>query len=210
MGITVSMGLGLLLGGLAGYFGGWTDALTMRLVEFLLAVPSLYFIIAARSYFQVKAGPGGAGLTSVQLYALVILLLSLIGWAGPARVIRGMVLSTRELEYVQAARAMGAGTMRILWLHILPNTLSYVIVASTIMVPGYILAEVGLSFLNVGIEDPNVSWGNMLNEAQSVPIIQGQPWLLAAPGGAIFATVMAFNFLGDGLRDALDPKHGGR
>jgi peptide/nickel transport system permease protein len=118
-----------------------------------------------------------------------------------------MVLSIKEQDFVTAERAMGASTLRILWLHILPNTMSYVIISATIAIPGYILGEVSLSFLGVGITDPAVSWGIMLEQAQSLSTITDFPWLLFAPAAAIFVTVMAFNFLGDGLRDALDPRH---
>lgn len=209
VGIALSLVIGMFLGGLAGYFGGWLDTLIMRLVEFLLSIPTLYLIIAVRAYFQTNTlfGIGGASLNSTQMYLMIIILLSLIGWAGLARVIRGMVLSLREQEYVLAERALGASTLRIIWRHILPNTMSYVIVSATIAVPGYILGEVALSYLGVGIQEPQVSWGLMLNDAQSIPAMKNTPWLLFAPAAAIFLTVMAFNFLGDGLRDALDPKH---
>jgi peptide/nickel transport system permease protein len=132
--------------------------------------------------------------------------LALIGWAGLARIIRGMVLSIRQQEYVAAAEALGMGRLRVIARHILPNTLSFVIVAATISIPAYILGEVVLSFLGLGVQDPAASWGNMLNQARGVRILTSFPWLLFAPGAAIFVTVMAFNFLGDGLRDALDPR----
>lgn len=209
VGITISLAIGMFMGGLAGYFGGWFDSFTMRFVEFLLSIPTLYLIIALRAYFQTNTfmGIGGASLSSSEMYLMIVVLLAFIGWAGQARVIRGMVLSLREQEYVLAERALGASTFRIIWLHILPNTLSYVIVSATIAVPGYILGEVALSYLGVGIQEPQVSWGILLNNAGSLNAMKNTPWLLFAPGAAIFLTVMAFNFLGDGLRDALDPKH---
>jgi len=122
-----------------------------------------------------------------------------------ARVIRGMALSLRERQFVLAARALGQSHWRIITRHVLPNTLSYVIVAATLSIPYYILGEVVLSYLGVGIQEPDASWGNMLSEAQNLEHLQSFPWLLA-PGGAIFITVLAFNFLGDGLRDAADTK----
>ena len=133
-------------------------------------------------------------------------ILAFIGWAGVARIIRGLVLSIRKNEFVTAAEALGFSRARIIIRHILPNTMSFVIVAATVAVPGYILGEVVLSFLGVGVQEPAASWGNMLNQARSIRALTAFPWLLYVPGLAIFVTVMAFNFLGDGLRDALDPR----
>ncbi len=145
-------------------------------------------------------------LPSQQVYLGIVAILAFIGWAGLARVIRGLVLSIRRNEYVTAAEALGVSRFRIIARHILPNTMSFVIVAATISVPGYILGEVVLSFLGVGVQEPAASWGNMLNQARSLRALTSFPWLLYVPGVAIFLTVMAFNFLGDGLRDALDPR----
>lgn len=208
LGITISLIIGMLVGSIAGYFGGVWDGVLMRLVEFLMAVPGLYLIIALRAYFQTETvlGFGGRNMSSTQLYLVIVVILAFIGWAGQARVIRGMVLSIKEQDFVTAQRALGASTLRIIVRHILPNTLSYVIVAATISIPAYILGEVALSFLGVGIQEPDVSWGLMLQAAQSVPTMRNAPWLLYAPAVSIFLTVFAFNFLGDGLRDALDPK----
>jgi len=209
VGITISLLIGMFMGSLAGYFGGWWDVAIMRVVEFLLSIPSLYLIIALRAYFQTEGvlGIGGSQVTSGQMYLIIIVILSLIGWAGQARVIRGMVLAIKETDFVTAERALGASTLRIITCHILPNTMSYVIISATIAVPGYILGEVALSYLGVGIQEPQVSWGIMLEDAQSSSAISDCPWLLFAPASLIFITVFAFNFLGDGLRDALDPKH---
>jgi peptide/nickel transport system permease protein len=120
-----------------------------------------------------------------------------------------MALSIRRMDYVAAAEALGAGRMRVLWRHILPNTLSFVVVAATLAVPGYILGEVFLSFLGVGVQEPAASWGNMLHQARSLRVLGSFPWMVAAPGLAILVTVMAYNLVGDGLRDALDPRDGG-
>ncbi|HVP70042.1 MAG TPA: ABC transporter permease, partial [Gemmatimonadaceae bacterium] len=139
----------------------------------------------------------------------IVSILALVGWASLARVIRGLVLSIRESEYVTAAEALGIGRVRILVRHILPNTLSFAIVAATLAIPGYILGEVVLSFLGVGVQEPAASWGNMLGQARSLRVLTSFPWLLAVPAAAIFVTVMAFNLLGDGLRDALDPRGAG-
>jgi len=199
VGIAISFTLGLLLGGISGYFGGWVDNLVMRGTELLLSIPGLYLIIALRSVFPVS-------LPSQQVYLAIVVILAFIGWAGLARVIRGMVLSIRRQEFVAAAEALGVPRLRIIARHILPNTMSFVIVAATISIPGYILGEVFLSFLGVGVQEPAASWGNMLNQARSLRVLTSFPWLLWAPGTAIFLTVMAFNFFGDGLRDALDPR----
>lgn len=204
LGILVSYTLGLLFGGIAGYFGGWVDTLLMRLCEVLMSIPALYLILALRASFPT-------GMRSDVLYLVIVLILSLVVWASLARVIRGMVLALRREEYVTAAQALGVPAWRVIARHILPNTASFVIVAATLSVPGYILGEVALSFLGAGIQEPVASWGNMLQQAQSLRVLSDFPWLLA-PGAAIFLTVLAFNFLGDGLRDALDPRHlgGGR
>jgi len=205
VGIAISFTIGLLLGGISGYFGGWVDSLIMRSTELLLTIPGLYLIVALRTVFP-------SDLPSQQVYLGIVAILAFIGWAGLARVIRGIVLSIRSREYVAAAEALGMSRLRIIARHILPNTLSFVIVAATIAVPGYILGEVFLSFLGVGVQEPSASWGNMLNQARSLRVLSSFPWMLFAPGTAIFVTVMAFNFFGDGLRDALDPRKvlGGR
>jgi peptide/nickel transport system permease protein len=199
VGIAISFTLGLLLGGVSGYFGGWVDSLIMRSTELLLSIPALYLIVALRGVFPLD-------LPSQQTYLAIVAILSFIGWAALARVIRGMVLSIRQAEFVLAAQAMGASSLRIIVRHILPNTLSFTIVAATVAVPGYILGEVFLSFLGVGVQPPAASWGNMLIAARSERVLTSFPWMLLAPGVAIFLTVMAFNFFGDGLRDALDPR----
>jgi peptide/nickel transport system permease protein len=199
VGIAISFTLGLLLGGVAGYFGGIADTVIMRVTELLLSIPALYLIIALRAVFPVD-------LPSRQIYLGIVGILAFIGWAGLARVIRGLVLSMRKSEFVAAAEALGFSRLRIIARHVIPNTMSYVIVAATLSIPGYILGEVVLSFLGVGVQEPSASWGNMLNQARSIRALTSFPWLLAVPGAAIFLTVMAFNFLGDGLRDALDPR----
>ena len=205
VGIAISFTLGLLLGGIAGYFGGFADTVIMRVTELLLSIPSLYLIIALRAVFPMD-------LPSHQVYLGIVAILAFIGWAGLARVIRGLVLSMRKNDYVTAAEALGFSRARVIARHVLPNTMSYVIVAATLSIPGYILGEVVLSFLGVGVQEPSASWGNMLNQARSIRALTTFPWLLLVPGTAIFLTVMAFNFLGDGLRDALDPRRvtGGR
>jgi peptide/nickel transport system permease protein len=198
VGILLSFSFGMIIGGISGYFSGGTDTVIMRLCELIMSIPALYLIISLRAAFP-------PGMSSVEVYAMIIVILSFIGWAGMARVIRGMTLSLREQQFVLAARSLGQSHMKIIVRHILPNTFSYVIVAATLSVPYYIIGEVVLSYLGVGIQEPNASWGNMLTAAQNTTYLQNYPWLFA-PGVAIFITVLAFNFLGDGLRDAADTK----
>jgi peptide/nickel transport system permease protein len=198
IGIVLSFTFGMMIGGISGYFSGRTDTIIMRLCELIMSIPALYLIISLRAAFP-------ADMSSAKVYAMIIIILSFIGWASMARVIRGMTLSLREQQFVLAARALGQSHLKVIVRHILPNTFSYVIVAATLSVPYYILGEVVLSFLGVGIQEPNASWGNMLTAAQNTEYLRNYPWLLA-PGAAIFITVLAFNFLGDGLRDAADTK----
>ena len=190
--------IGLLYGGISGYYGGVLDMLMMRFAEAVMAIPSFYLLIILAAILP-------SGMTSTQRFCLIVIILALIGWAGFARVVRGMVLSIKEEDFVQAERVMGASKMRIILKHILPQTTSYVIIAMTLSIPSYILAESGLSFLGLGIQQPDSSWGNMLKEAQEFTNILYRPWLLA-PGGLIFIAVLSFNLLGDAIRDILDPK----
>lgn len=190
--------IGLLYGGISGYFGGVIDILMMRFAEAVMAIPSFYLLIILAAILP-------SGMTSVQRFGLIIVILALIGWAGFARVVRGMVLSIKKEDFVLAEKTIGASSLRIILKHILPQTTSYVIIAMTLSVPSYILAESGLSFLGLGIQQPDASWGNMLKEAQEFTNILYRPWLLA-PGGLIFLAVLSFNLLGDAIRDYLDPK----
>lgn len=190
--------IGLIYGGISGYYGGIIDTIMMRFAEAVMAIPSFYLLIILAAILP-------SGMTSVQRFALIVIILALIGWAGFARVVRGMVLSIKKEDFVLAEKTMGASDLRIILRHILPQTTSYVIIAMTLAVPSYILAESGLSFLGLGIQQPDASWGNMLKEAQEFTNILYRPWLLA-PGGLIFIAVLAFNLLGDAIRDFLDPK----
>lgn len=190
--------IGLLYGGISGYFGGKVDSIMMRFAEAIMSIPSFYLLIILASILP-------SGMTSTQRFLLIVIILALIGWAGFARVVRGMVLSIKNQEYVQAAKSIGASKMRIITKHILPQTTSFVIVAMTLSVPSYILSESGLSFLGLGIQQPDASWGNMLKEAQEFTNILYRPWLLT-PGFLIFVSVLAFNVIGDTIRDILDPQ----
>jgi peptide/nickel transport system permease protein len=199
IGIAISFPLGMLVGGLAGYFGGAIDAVLMRLVEVLMTIPSIYLLVALAAVLP-------AGISSTQRFLLIVLITSLVGWAGLARVIRGQVLSIKEQEFVQATRVMGGRSLYIITRHILPQTATYGIIAATLAIPGFILAEAVLSFIGLGIQQPDASWGNMLTLATNASILVLQPWLVWPPAILIVVTSLAFNLLGDGLRDALDPR----
>lgn len=190
--------IGLLYGGISGYFGGKVDMLMMRFAEAIMSIPSFYLLIILAAILP-------SNMTSIQRFMLIVVILALIGWAGFARVVRGMVLSIKTQEFVQSAQSIGASRLRIIIKHILPQTTSYVIVAMTLSVPSYILSESGLSFLGLGIQQPDASWGNMLKEAQEYINILYRPWLLT-PGFLIFVAVLSFNLIGDTIRDVLDPK----
>ncbi len=199
IGVFISFTLGLIIGGISGYFGGITDTLLMRFVELLMSFPAFYLLLSLTAALP-------RDLTSIQRYILIVVILSFLGWPGLARVIRGMVLSLKEEEYALAARAVGAGNFKIILRHILPNTFSYAIVAATLRIPGYIIGESALSLLGLGINEPQPSWGNMLSlQAMSPANLQQYPWIIV-PAFFIFFAIMAFNLLGDGLRDAFDPK----
>jgi ABC-type dipeptide/oligopeptide/nickel transport system permease subunit len=201
IGISITLLLGFIVGGLAGYYGGTVDFAAMRLVELLMSIPGLYLLLALRSALM------GPGLSPTQTYMVIIVILSVIGWAGTARIIRGMTLSIRNRPFVLAAESMGQPVPWILVKHILPNLASYLLVAATLAIPGYILAEAALSFLGLGISEPSASWGLMLKQSQGNMIVFFMNfWWMLTPGLAIFVTVIAYNVLGDVLRDIVDPK----
>jgi len=198
VGVAISFTLGLIIGGISGYFGGLVDIILMRLAELVMSFPGFYLLLTLRVIIP-------STLSSTAVFFLIVIILSFIGWASLARIIRGMVLSIKEEEYVLGAKAIGASHGRIIIRHLLPNTLSYCLVAATLSIPGYILGESALSLLGLGINEPQASWGNMLAEARNIQNMVTAPWILT-PGVLIFIAIMAFNFLGDGLRDAFDPK----
>jgi len=199
VGILISFPMGLLVGGISGYFGGWVDAVLMRIVEVLMTLPAIYLLVALAAVLP-------PGLSSSQRFLLIVLITSFVGWAGVARVIRGEVLSLRERAFVQAARAMGGRSLYIILRHVLPQTATYVIISATLAIPSFILSEAVLSLIGLGIQQPDPSWGNMLSLATNASILVLQPWLVWSPALLIVLTVLAFNLLGDGLRDALDPR----
>ncbi|MDC0497463.1 ABC transporter permease subunit [bacterium] len=201
IGISITLIVGFLVGSLAGYYGGAFDFVAMRLVELLMSIPALYLLLALRSALI------SPDFSSAQVFIIIVVILSVIGWAGTARIIRGMTLSIRQRSFVVAAESMGQSVPMILIKHILPNIASYLLVAATLAIPGYILAEAALSFLGLGISEPSASWGLMLKQSQGNMIVFFMDfWWMLTPGFAIFVTVIAYNVLGDVLRDIVDPK----
>ena len=198
-GMIITYPLALLIGGISGYFGGIIDSIIMRLAEVLMTFPSIYLLVALSSILSPK-------LTSTQRFLLIIIITSVISWAGLARIIRGQVLSIKELEFVQAAKVMGGNPIYIIVRHVLPQTATYIIISATLTIPSFIGAEAVLSLIGLGIQQPDPSWGNMLSLASNASILVLQPWLILPPAILIIITVLSFNVLGDGLRDALDPR----
>ena len=197
VGVIVSFVLGVLLGGISGYYGGTADIVIQRVIEFIRAMPSIPLWLALSA-----AIPKDWPVTRV--YFAITIILSLIGWTGLARVVRGRFLSLREEDFVQAARFAGASEGRIIVRHMTPSFLSHIIASVTLAVPSMILSETSLSFLGLGMRPPALSWGVLLREAQNLQAVALAPWLLA-PGLLVVIAVLAFNFVGDGLRDAADP-----
>lgn len=192
----IALALGLTLGLIAGFHGRWVDEVIMRLADVTLAFPTLLLLIAMVAAFQPSL-------------TVVLVTIGVVGWAGMARLVRGQVLVVRQLEYVQAVRALGAGDVRILLRHILPNVVAPVVIAATLGVAGAIMAEAALSFLGLGVQPPTPSWGAMIADGRDLAQLRDAPWTSVFPGAAIGAAVLGFNLLGDALRDALDPRHGG-
>ena len=200
MGLAVGFALGLFFGGLSGYYGGGIDMLIQRLIEFLQSLPTLPLWMALAALVPPEW-------TQIQVYFGISLVLATVGWTGLARVVRGKLISLREEDYVLAAKLSGLSELAIITRHLLPGFLSYLIVHLTLAIPQMILGETALSFLGLGIQPPAVSLGTLLQDSQNVQTVTINPWLLL-PGGLVVIIVIAFNFLGDGLRDAADPyKH---
>lgn len=200
IGVLIAFPIGTVLGGISGYFGGWIDATIMRVAEVLMTLPSIYLLVALASVLPDRV-------SSAQRFLLIVVITSFISWAGLARVIRGQVLSIKEREFVQAARAMGGKPLYIILRHVLPQTATYLIISATLAIPSFIVAESILSLIGLGIQPPDPSWGNLLSIATNTSILLFQPWLIWPPAVLIILTVLAFNLLGDGLRDALDPRN---
>ncbi len=196
IGAGISFLLGMLVGGVAGYFGGWLDNLLMRVCEMVNLIPGFYLMLTLRAVFPLT-------MDSRMVYLMIVIIMSFIGWASLARVVRGQVLSISRRPFVLSAKAIGMSDWEIILRHVLPHTFSYVLVSLTISIPGYILGESALSLLGLGIQEPYVSWGNMLASAMNITQVYLYPWILL-PGGAIFFVIMGYNLIGDGLRDVLN------
>lgn len=197
VGVALSFGIGIFLGGLSGYYGGWVDVAVQRSIDFLQSLPSI-------PLWMGLAAAVPPGQDPVLTYLMITIILSVIGWTGIARVVRGRFLALREEDFVMAARFSGASEFRIIMRHMVPSFASHIIASLTLSIPEMILAETSLSFLGLGMQAPAVSWGVLLKDAQSLQTISQAPWILI-PGAAVVITVLAFNFAGDGLRDAADP-----
>jgi peptide/nickel transport system permease protein len=195
--VVIIMLVGAFFGGISGYFGGWVDMLIQRIIEVLQSFPTLPLYLALGAILPANL-PNWARVVGI------IIIFSVLGWTGLARVLRGQFLALREEEFALAARAMGASHLRIIFRHLLPNAMSYLIVSATLAIPSLIIAEATLSFLGLGIKEPLTSWGELLNDAQEWSALSSHPWLLI-PGIFIVVAVLAFNFMGDALRDAVDP-----
>jgi peptide/nickel transport system permease protein len=197
VGVILSLVLGILLGGISGYYAGTVDLIIQRAIEFLRSMPTIPLWMALGAALPPKWPPE-------RIYFGITVILSLIGWTWMARVVRGRFLSLREEDFVMAARLAGSGELRIIVLHMVPSFLSHIIASITLSIPNMILSETSLSFLGLGLRSPVISWGVLLQEAQNVQSVALTPWLLL-PGAAVVIAVLAFNFMGDGLRDAADP-----
>ncbi len=195
--VIISLVLGIFLGGLSGYYGGTVDNLIQRLIEFIRSVPEIPLVMGLAAALP-------ADWPVIRLYFGITVVLSFIGWTGLARVVRGRFLSLREEDFVMAARLSGASEQRVIFRHMLPSFLSHIIASLTLAIPAIILSETGLSFIGLGLRAPAISWGVLLQEAQNVRSMALAPWVLT-PGIAVVLVVLAFNFLGDGIRDAADP-----
>jgi peptide/nickel transport system permease protein len=194
MAVAMSTTIGTLLGTISGFEGGWIDIILMRVTDVFLSFPILLLVIVLMTILKPSA-------------TNVIVVIGIFTWTGTARIVRGQVLSVKNEQFVDAAIAAGACTHRIIIRHILPNVIAPIVVVSTLGIASAMLTEASLSFLGLGIQPPTASWGNMLTAAQQIQVLAQQPWVWLGPGGAITLTVLSINFMGDGLRDALDPRH---
>ncbi len=199
LGTLITFVIGTLIGCISGYYGGFIDSVLMRFSELLMLIPGIYLLFALRALIPPEVSSG-------QMYLLIIVILSIIGWAGLARVVRGMVFSIKEKEFVLAAKVLGQSDTKIILYHILPQLSSYLVVGAFFSIPGYILGESVLSFLGLGIQEPSVSWGNMLSEATNIATLTLHPWVLF-PAFFLVLTILSFNILADFFRDGLDPSY---
>ena len=197
VGIAISLVIGMTLGGMAGYFGGWVDATVQRMIEVIRSLPELPIWLALSAAVPPQWSP-------VAVFFMISIILGLLDWPGLARAVRSKLLSLRDEDFVRAAELIGAKPSRVIRRHLLPNFMSHIVVSASLSIPAMILGETALSFLGLGLRPPAVSWGVMLAEAQNLTVVEFYPWIAAAMVPVILV-VLAFNFLGDGLRDAMDP-----
>ena len=204
--VTISVTMGTIIGGIAAYYGGWVDVILMRFTESMLSIPSLFLLIVLGKYFgrdvQTITVLGRSFSGSV---GIVILVIGVTSWMYLARIVRANVLSLREMDYISASKSLGASDARIFFRHLVPNTMGAIIVASTLGLAGAVLSEAYVSFLGLGVQPPTASWGNMLTSAQSF-IQKGAWWMWVFPSLFIVLTILFINLIGDGLRDAFDPR----
>jgi peptide/nickel transport system permease protein len=196
-GITISFLLGIVLGGISGYYGGWADTLIQRVIEVLRSIPELPLWLALSAALPVNWSP-------ILIYLGITVILGLLDWPGLARAVRSKLLALREEDFATAAVLMGARPRRVIARHLLPSFMSHLIASATLSIPAMILGETALSFLGLGLRPPITSWGVLLNEAQNLTAIEFYPWIMS-PMVPVILVILAFNFLGDGLRDAADP-----
>jgi peptide/nickel transport system permease protein len=197
VGVFLSLILGIVIGGISGYFGGWVDNLIQRSIEFVRSIPTIPLWMGLSAALPVDW-------PVLYVYFGITIILSLVSWTGMARVVRGRFLAMREEDFVLAARLIGSSQPRIILVHMVPSFMSHIIASLTLSIPGMILSETGLSFIGLGLRPPAISWGVLLQEAMNVSAIALAPWVFW-PAVAVVTTVLCFNFLGDGLRDAADP-----
>ncbi|AYY15578.1 ABC transporter permease [Actinobacteria bacterium YIM 96077] len=197
VGVILSFLLGVVLGGISGYFGGWVDNLIQRITEFVISIPTIPLWMGLMAAIPSHWGP-------LQRYFALTVILSLISWAGLGREVRGKFYAVRDEEFVMAATVDGASQPRIIFRHMLPSFTSHIIANMSLAIPAMILAETALSFIGIGLQEPTVSWGVLLEEAQSIRVLESAPWMML-PGVAVIVAVLSLNFFGDGLRDAADP-----
>lgn len=198
IGVVSSLIIGVVLGALSGYYGGWTDMVIQRLIEVISALPTIPLWLGLAAAVPISWSP-------LTVYFIVTLIVSLLAWTGLAREVRGRFLALRSEDFVTAAILDGSGQRRVIFRHILPSLTSHILAVVTLAIPTMIVAETALSFLGIGLKSPVVSWGVLLQDAQNIRSVATAPWLLVWPAGAVVLTVLSFNFLGDGMRDAADP-----
>ncbi len=203
LGLLIAFPIAIVFGGISGFAGGFVDNIMMRIAEAIMSLPGLYLLIILSSILP-------ASLSNTQRFLMITIILSFISWAGLSRIIRGQILSLKSKEFIFAAKSIGERPSMIIIKHLIPHTASFLIIAATLAIPGYIVGESALSFLGLGINQPDPSWGNILAEGKELSNILTRPWMIWTPALLIFASVLSFNLIGDELRDILDPHSSSR